>query len=335
MARFLHQHTDHLALTGIDYQDVVVDSLDEVLWRLRALGGLRNTRGSRIVAVGGAGGWGGAGETAPELARQRWQLDIQTVAYDELGPLIEAARQDAAAVARAREPDGRIPAAARDKAGDRAELRRQRLSLGGSVPAADGPGRLRAITVRGCMDTIMPLAQTTACLALSSLNDAGYLAFCEADFVAIPAGLLLGAIAGRPTFLNKPTYPHDGLITLAHCTAPRKMDGRTLEPARILTHFESDYGAAPKVEMGVGREVTLVAPDFAAKRWLGLLGRIDAAPFLPICRSQIDVAFQADSRELARRMPGFHWMLVYGNYLRETGYALKRAGIAWDCLRDA
>ncbi|MCK7524027.1 MAG: hypothetical protein MZV64_43570 [Ignavibacteriales bacterium] len=28
-------------------------------------------------------------------------------------------------------------------------------------------------------------------------------------------------------FLNDPTYPHDGIITLAHCTAPRKMDGRT------------------------------------------------------------------------------------------------------------
>ena len=26
---------------------------------------------------------------------------------------------------------------------------------------------------------------------------------------------------------------------------------------------------------------------------------------------------------------GFHWMLCYGDYLRETGYALKKAGVGW------
>ncbi len=188
------------------------------------------------------------------------------------------------------------------------------------------------MTIRGCMRTIMPIAQTTACLALSHLNDTGYLAFCESDFVVIPSGMLLGSISGRPTFLNDPTYPHDGIITLAHCTAPRKMDGQTLEPARILTHFESDYGAAPKVEMGLGRQVTMIAPDFAAQRWLGLSGEIVDHPFLPICRSQIDVRFAADSHLVAQRMPGFHWMMVYGDYRREVGYALKKVKIAWDCL---
>jgi len=332
MARFLHQHTDQLALEQIDYQDVVVDSLDEVLWRLRALGGLRNTLGTRIVAVGGAGGWAQPAGVVPDLARQRWQLDIQPVSYDELGPLIQAARQDPQTVARSRARADeylKLPGTT---------LQTERAFVDNAFLLEEVFVRLmqkadaRAITVRGCMRTIMPMAQTTACLALSTLNDAGYLAFCESDFVVIPAGILLSSIAGRPMFLNDPTYPHDGLITLAHCTAPRKMDPATLEPARIMTHFESDYGAAPKVEMGVGREVTMVAPDFAAKRWLGLSGHIAAAPLLPICRSQIDVAFRADSLLVAQRMPGFHWMLVYGNYLRETGYALRRAGIAWECL---
>ena len=50
MARLLHQHTDTLATKSIGYEDVVVDSLDEVLWRLRSLCGLHNTLGSRIVA---------------------------------------------------------------------------------------------------------------------------------------------------------------------------------------------------------------------------------------------------------------------------------------------
>jgi hypothetical protein len=107
----------------------------------------------------------------------------------------------------------------------------------------------RAITINSCMGTIMPISETTACLPLSILNDDGYMAFCESDFVVIPSGILAGNISGHPTFLNDPCYPHDGEITLAHCTAPALMDGKNREPVRILTHFESDYGASPKVEM--------------------------------------------------------------------------------------
>jgi L-fucose isomerase-like protein len=190
----------------------------------------------------------------------------------------------------------------------------------------------RAITINACMGTIMPISETTACLPLSTLNDDGYMAFCESDFVAIPGGILLANISGRPAFLNDPTYPHDGVITLAHCTGPRKMDGKTLEPARIMTHFESDYGAAPKVEMHNGQKLTVIVSDFKAERWLGLTGEIVDHPFLPICRSQIDVRFGANSDLVAERMPGFHWMVSYGDYTREIGYALKKIPIAWDYL---
>jgi hypothetical protein len=110
------------------------------------------------------------------------------------------------------------------------------------------------------------------------------------------------------------------------------MDGRKIEPARILTHFESDYGAAPKVEMRRGQVLTNIAPDFKSERWLGIPAVIEDAPFMPICRSQIDVRFTCDSHTLAKRMPGFHWMTGYGDYGRELGYALKRVGIQWDLL---
>ena len=147
------------------------------------------------------------------------------------------------------------------------------------------------------------------------------MAFCESDFVVIPAGMLLASISGRPVFLNDPTYPHDHLITLAHCTAPRRMSGKELDAARIMTHFESDFGAAPKVEMPVGQVVTNIVPDFQSQRWTGLLAQIDAAPFLPICRSQIDIRYDCADEVLAQHMPGFHWITGYGDYLREIGYA--------------
>ena len=31
-------------------------------------------------------------------------------------------------------------------------------------------------------------------------------------------------------------------------------------------------------------------------------------------------------------MRGFHWMMVYGDYLREIGYALTKTKVGWETL---
>jgi hypothetical protein len=107
------------------------------------------------------------------------------------------------------------------------------------------------------------------------------------------------------------------------------MDGVRYEPVRILTHFESDYGAAPKVEMRKGQAVTNLVPDFEVRKWVGFLGEVVDNPFLAICRSQIDVAIKGDTQKLLEEMKGFHWMTCYGDYLRESAYALKKLGVEW------
>ncbi len=332
MARFLHQHTDELATKSVGYEDVVVDSMDEVLWRLRAHCGLRNTVGSRIVAVGGPGGWAQPAGMIPELASKRCQLDIQTLPYDELSKLIETARSDAGAVELARQRADAYLAQADVALETKRSYVDNAFLLDQIFRRVMAEADCRALTINGCMGTIMPMAQTTACLTLSTLNDDGYLAFCESDFVVIPAGILLANITGKPVFLNDPTYPHHGLITLAHCTAPRKLSGATQDAVRIMTHFESDYGAAPKVEMPVGQVVTNIIPDFRAQRWVGLRATIEAAPLLPICRSQIDVRYDCSDKVLAEQMPGFHWMTAYGDHLREVGYAARKLGLTWQQL---
>jgi hypothetical protein len=331
--RYLRQHTDRLSVTTVDHDDIVVDSPDELTWRLRALCGLKNARGARIVAVGGPSGW--ATPRAPELARTKFGLDIRTLDYAELGGLIRAARADGAEVALTRERAARYLEDRRVKLETKRPFVENAFLLERIFRSVMARAECRAITINGCMSTIMPMAETTACLTLSLLNDAGYLAFCESDFVVIPSGLLLAGISGRPQFLNDPTYPHQGVITLAHCTGPRRMDGRTVEAARLVTHFESDYGAAPKVEMRRGQKVTSIIPDFACERWTGFAGTIADAPFLPICRTQIDVAYTFPDERLARNMPGFHWMTCYGDYVREIGCALKRIPVEWMNLAAA
>lgn len=333
--RYLRQHTDKLAVNGIDENDVVIDNKDELLWRLRALCGLKNTLNTRIIAIGGPSAWAQPKDVVPNLVKEKFKFDIQTVSYDDLGKLITEAKADASVIARAKE---RATAYLKDS---NIALETKRQFVENCFVLEDIFCRLMekyecsTITINNCMGTIMGLSETSACLTLSLLNDAGYLAFCESDFVVVPSGVLLAHISGKPVFLNDPTYPHDGIITLAHCTSPRRMDGKNLEPAKILTHFESDYGAAPKVEMQIGQTVTNIMPDFAFKKNVGLKGKITDNPFMPICRSQIDVSFECNSKLVAEKMPGFHWITVYGDYMKESAYALKKIGIDFENLDEA
>ena len=160
------------------------------------------------------------------------------------------------------------------------------------------------------------------------------MAFCESDFVVIPSGILLRYICGKPVFLNDPTYPHDGVVTCAHCTAPRKMNGNSYEPTKILTHFESDYGAATRVEYTKGQVVTVIIPNLRCTQWTGFRGRILDVPSFDICRSQMDVEIDGNWQLLLREMQGFHTITCYGDYLREVGYVLKKLGIIWQNVSE-
>ncbi len=325
--RLLRKTVDEWGQPGLEPMDVVVDSNDDVLWRLRALSALKSTVGCRIVAIGDASGWGAGGQNAPKIAAGQWKMDIRPVSYDELGPRIQAARADAASMKRAE------AAAAEYLKLPRTKLETKHDYVVGAFVLRDifvtlmAEHDAPAMTINNCMSAIMPMSNTTACLTLSVINDDGMMAFCESDFVVIPSGVLLHYISSVPVFLQDPTYPHHGVITLAHCTAPRRMNGRKNEPVRLMTHFESDYGAAPKVDMTVGQTVTVIDPDFENKKWVGFRGTIKDNPFLDICRSQVDVAIEGDCDMLAQEMRGFHWMLAYGDHLKETGYALHKLGV--------
>lgn len=325
--RFLRKTVDDYGQPGWDVTDVVVDRHEEMLWRLRALSGLKNTLGKKIVCIGGAGGWGAGGRTAPARTKELWKMELVDYRYEDLAPRIQSARKNEALVRACSAAAGEYLGHRDVKLQTTREFLNNAFLLTEVLKDVMEEAQTDAITVHHCMGTIMGMSQTTACMPLSLLNDGGHLAFCESDFVVIPSGVLLHYVSNLPVFLNDPTFPHDHTVTLAHCTAPRKMDGNRLEPVKILTHFESDYGAAPKVEMKLGQVCTNLVPDFASKKWVGFAGEIIANPFHAICRSQIDVKIKGDCDALLQEMKGFHWMMSYGDYLRETGYALKKVGV--------
>jgi len=327
----LRQRTDGLRKSGFGLTDIVVDKPADLVWRLHALQALKSMRGKRIVTIGGSDGWGGHPE-AVDRAREIWPLDLRNVSYEELGKNLQDAMQDPQQVSSC-------------KAQARQMLDQNRVTLEtdrGFVERAFvllevfrkllAASETDAITVNNCMSTIMPISKTTACLPLMLLNDTGHMAFCESDFVSIPAGMLLGYVSNNPVFLCNPSLPYDGQVTVSHCTAPSRMDGTTSQTIRILTHYESDYGAAPKVEVPKGQVLTVIDADFASMRWLGFVGEVSDSPFYPICRTQISIRIKGDARRLAEETRGWHWIVAFGDHLDKVGYAARKAGIEWLAL---
>jgi hypothetical protein len=315
---------------GVTLDDAVVDDFDEVLWRLRALAGLKNFVGKRILALGGpAGKWD---PKAPDVAREKYLLDIVSVGYDELEVRLKTAMKDEKLLAAAQQWTDRYLALPKTALETKKEYVRNAFVLYAIFKEWMRDRNATALTVNSCMGTIIPMSDTTACLTLSWLNDEGYLAFCESDFVIIPAGIFLHHVTGRPVFLHNSTFPHRGIVTCAHCTSPRRMDGRRYEPARIMTHYESDFGAAPKVDFPVGQELTFIDPEYTTGRWIGIRGVVRDNPDFAICRSQQDVELRGNWQKLLAEARDSHWVMAYGDYLRELGYAAWKLGLRWETL---
>jgi len=64
-----------------------VDDYQELQWRLRALYGLKNFIGARIVAPGSA--WGKYSPEAPQVPREKYRIEILEVSYDEAAKRIK------------------------------------------------------------------------------------------------------------------------------------------------------------------------------------------------------------------------------------------------------
>lgn len=313
--------------------DVVVDDPEELLWRLRALHAAKNFTGTRVVAIGGP--QGKYDDSAPQFARERFKFDIVDVSYDDLGKRIASVLADKEKMALCeRWTDQYLALPNTVLETDRAFVVNC-FALYGIFKEIMAEAGTELMTINQCMSTILPMSKTTACLTLGLLNDEGYVAFCESDFVIVPAGIFLRYLCGKPVFMHNSTFPHGGVVTCAHCTGPRRMDGVHYDPVRILTHYESEYGAAPKVDIPVGQELTFISPEFATGRWVGIRGVVEDNPFYEICRSQQDVRIHGDWKKLINEVRDSHWMMVYGDYLREIAYAAPRIGVTVDCISEA
>ena len=108
---------------------------------------------------------------------------------------------------------------------------------------------LNALTLK-CFG-ILGSCRTTACLALSLLNDEGIVAGCEGDVPALWTMLYAKYAFGEPAFMANPSSSNRKELTIdfAHCTVPMKM----VHGYRLPSHFESQTGIGIAGSMPSGR----------------------------------------------------------------------------------
>jgi len=335
--RLLRKSGDTKAEPNLDYDDVVVDEFGDVLWRLRALYGLKNARGTKVLAIGGLAAYSApAQQLGPAHAQQRWGYEIVTVTHEQIAQRLQQARNDAAAMQEAERQTAQLLAQRNvTLATERRFVVNSYVALKVFQDLMQETGATN-VGVAHCMVGLIPILDTPPCLVLSLLNDAGFTAFCHTDLSHTLPGVLLRWVSNKPSFVCNSHFPHHGVVTLAHCAAPRKMNGRDYEPTTLMTHYESDYGAATKVRYRKGQVITCLIPNLHCTKWFGFRGQIVDSPAFDMCRSQMDVAIQGDWRKLTREMEGFHTVVCYGDYLREIGYALQKVGgIEWRNYSEA
>jgi len=336
--RFLRQNGDQLALKDFDTEDVVVDSQDELLWRLRAIYGLKNAKGTRMLTIGGLEAYSQLAQAnGPRVAKDVWGYDFVNITNEEFARRLSAARSDdkvmrvieAQAAALASRPNVKLET-------ERQFVFNSYLALHVCRQLLQETGATNFGFSRCMGHAQIAMLGTPPCLVLSLANDEGHTAYCHTDLSHTMPGVLLRWIASRPTFVCNSHHPHDGIFFVAHCQGPRRMNGRDFEPATIMTHYESNYGAACKTHYTLDQVVTAIVPNLACSKWQGFRGKIVGTPSYPACRSQMEIRVDGDWKRLLREMEGFHTQIVYGDYIREVGYALKKLGgqIQWQCYSE-
>ncbi|MGQ9649037.1 MAG: sugar isomerase [Phycisphaerae bacterium] len=328
--RWLRKNEDLIKETRIGVEDVVVDDPGEILWRLRALYGLKNAKGTRCVAIGGLRAYSVPGQQkGPEHVKQVWGYELITVPDEDVAEQLAKARKNESAMDEVRRQVDEFLAQPNVYLGtEKRFVENSFLALRVFKEIMKEKGATN-LGVAHCMGSLIGLLDTAPCLVLAMLNDEGLTAFCHTDYTHTAPGVLMRWISGKPSFVCNTHFPHDGVITLAHCAAPRRMNGRDYAPTKIMTHFESDHGTATKVEYDRGQVITVIIPNLNCTKWFGFRGKILDSPNYDMCRSQMDVAIDGDWRRMAREMQGFHAVVTYGDYLREVGYVLGKLGIEW------
>lgn len=185
---------------------------------------------------------------------------------------------------------------------------------------------LTSITPR-CFDFIKDLG-ATGCLALSRLNDEGFVAGCEGDVPSTVGMITLAEISGNPTFMGNPSFIDGHRLVLAHCTVASKLT----KELHYRTHFESGIGVALAGQFKRGARVSVAryAKGYGLLRaGVGTIAR--GEPWSKdLCRTQVEIRMDGNADVFWERPIGNHLVMTYGDHVGSLKDLASITGIRFE-----
>ena len=175
------------------------------------------------------------------------------------------------------------------------------------------------------------------CLAFARLRDEGITATCESDVCAMLSSMFLEEISRKPSFMCNlmSVNPLNKEITVSHCVAPLKLNGKESAQMRYRLHSYHGFGkgAVPEVEFPLHGQVITGGFSKDLKSFSLWPGQIESqvmdtdhaksrsGPMNTACANTMDVKIKDVDRFL-QNIPGLHQIMVLGNYTRVIEDAL-------------
>lgn len=265
----------------------------------------RKMRQSRLGVIGRPSDWLVASTVDPQVVRAGWGPTWVPIEMQQFFAVFDEARR------RPPTPSEPYPlGVSQGEVSHEAVRNAGRVAL--ALETVIKTHRLDAITMR-CFDLVME-RKTTACHALSRLNDAGITAGCEGDVASVVGMMWVRALLGEPSWMANPAAidEYSSHVVLAHCTVPRSMVG----DCTLRVHFESGIGVALAGRFARGPVTLLrVGGRQLDKAWFEEGELVATSTEEGLCRTQAKVVLrEGAATELLLRPLGNHLLLVRGHH---------------------
>ena len=280
----------------------------EVSTFLKAAHAYRTLKGSRIVLIGDPSPWLVYSSLQLDAVKELLDLEVVRVGNDVLASKISEVGDEEVS-------DLRKSLEHIEFVGAEAASLGKALKVYSALKSLLSEVESKVFTIR-CFDLIK--SGVTACLALSLLNDEGYVAGCEGDVPALVTMAALSSISGIPAFIGNIAWVEGSRVLVAHCTVPMKLVSRF----RFRTHFESGISIGIEGWPRKGSEVTLARLDALNKVLRAGRGIvINEGPVMPSsCRTQFLISFEGGADIIVDEPIGNHYVLTLGNWVEPLRY---------------
>ena len=188
-----------------------------------------------------------------------------------------------------------------------------------------------AFTVNCLYSIVHTQCETTACYALSKLNDKGVVSACEADITTLLDMIITSYACDSPVFMLNPyLFPEDNKLFVSHCTSPTLHSFTSDEKDDFNAYTYYEIPSLPSGIQVIKKQgpvtVTGISHDKLDKM-IVIRGNIVKNTAFPSCRTQMVLNVKGDIKELAECYEGRHWAMAYGDQTQKLKNANKLLGI--------